>query len=268
MDRQVFERFREIVQREAGISLGAEKHTLLANRISKRLMKLGVSSEREYLEIIESDLEGPELLQLIDAISTNVTYFWREQAHFEFLAQDLNQRRMEGREIKIWCAASSSGEEPFCLAAVAHRWLQQPGTRAKVRILATDISTKVLGVANLALYDPKQLRDTPAEFARRYFPVKNVDGESRVVVDEALREMVAFRKLNLSKFPFPLKGDLDYIFCRNVMIYFDKELRQQIISEFTRLLRPQGVLVISHSENLMGISQTLKSVQPGVYRKC
>ena len=265
MDRQVFERFREIILAESGISLSGEKMSLLANRISKRLTKLGLDSEGEYLQIIETDAEGAELLQLIDAISTNVTYFWRESAHFEFFESALKTLAPQGREIKVWCAAASSGEEPFCLAAVAHRALEQ--SSSKVRILGTDISTKVLNFAVKAEYDPKQLRDTPRELRSRYFPICNIDGEDRVTIAAELKQLVTFRKLNLSRFPFPLKGNLDFIFCRNVMIYFDKQLRQKIVKEFERLLKPGGYLIISHSENLMGLDVQVKSVQPGVYQR-
>jgi len=273
MDREVFNRFRDIVHAEAGISLGEEKQSLLANRISKRLTKLGLKSEREYLEIIETDLNGLEMLQLIDAISTNVTYFWRESAHYDFYSNELKRLLLERREIKVWCAASSSGEEPFCLAAVAHMRMKEagggsPAKNGSVKILGTDISTKVLAIANTGLYDPKQLRDTPADLTKKYFPIRRIENEERVVVAQELRDMVTFKKLNLSRMPFPLKGNLDFIFCRNVMIYFDKALREKIVDEFTRLLRPEGFLVISHSENLMGLQHSLKSTQPGVYQRC
>lgn len=267
MDQDVFNRFRSIIHSEAGISLGPEKQSLLANRISKRLIKLGIASERDYLQVVESDLSGDELLQLIDAISTNVTYFWRESDHFDFFREKLVELVPQQREIKVWCAASSSGEEPFCLAAVAHSVLSQARSSHSVKILATDISTKVLNLATRALYDPKQLRDTPPELCKTYFPIRKIDGEDKVTVREELREIVVFKKLNLSKFPYPLKGGIDFIFCRNVMIYFDKNLREQIVKEFTRLLKPGGFLVISHSENLMGLTHELHTVQPGVFQR-
>lgn len=263
MDPRVFDRLRAIVERESGIQLTEEKVSLVQNRIGKRLRSLGVDSEGAYLKIIESDAEGRELLNLIDCISTNVTHFYREQAHFHFLAGLLDGWKREGRQSgRLWCAASSSGEEPYTIAMCVEEAF--PG-RPDFRILATDISTRVLAHAVCGIYDAKHLRELPPEWRDRYFSPAAERGCLEVA--PALKARVLFRRLNLSAFPYPLRGPVDVIMCRNVMIYFSVDLRRRLVAEFTRLLPSGGHLVVGHSENLLGIDHDLVSLHSGIYRK-
>lgn len=260
MDPRVFGTLREIIHRESGISLSPEKKSLLENRLGKRLRALNLASEKEYLGYLQSDESGEELTELLDAVSTNTTYFYREPDHFVFLKKILPALSAKGK-VKIWCAASSTGEEPYTLAMSVTEAL---GLDADCKILATDICTRVLRAASQGIYDKKQIESIPQNLRQECFR-RTPSGHYQVT--QELRQLISFRKLNLAQFPYPLKEGLDIIFCRNVMIYFDRELREKIIKEFVRLLRPGGYLVIGHSENLMGFSSGLKTLQPSVYIK-
>lgn len=266
MEAVIFEKLRSLIERESGIHLTDEKRTLLSNRVQKRLRALNLPSVERYMEIIELDVSGEELVQLIDVVSTNVTYFWREHEHFEKLSRVLREYEQQGKhKIRIWCAASSSGEEPYGIAMVAQGSLRTAGCDFK--ILATDICTKVLRKAVVGRYQEKQLEKLPAELRQRYLSKIETDDELCWEVAQPIKNMVLFKKLNLSQFPYPLKGPLDIIFCRNVMIYFDLPLRQKIAEEFFRLLAPGGLLFLSLSENLLGFPHRFQSYSPAVFQK-
>jgi chemotaxis protein methyltransferase CheR len=265
MEESIYQKLRTIIHGHSGIALSNDKKYLLQNRLQKRLRALQLGSEREYLELIESDLEGPELIELIDAISTNTTHFFREAEHFALLDEIFETYRAERRnQVKLWCAAASSGEEPYTLAISAHEHLDLKTT--KFRMLATDICTKVLARAAQAEYRAEQIQKVPVSLRAKYFLPSAVDPHM-VQVQPALRQLITFKILNLARFPFPLQGPLDVIFCRNVMIYFDRDLRQKIITEFERLLSPGGFLFLSHAENLLGIAHSLQRYNISVFRK-
>lgn len=261
MDKQTFAEYKNLIYRESGIVLQQEKMSLLVNRIQKRIRSLGVSDETEYLKIIESDLSGEELTLLIDAISTNVTYFYREEKHFEILGSILEKSKNK-HKYRIWCAAASSGEEPYSIALEA---LEHANPLARdFKILATDICTKVLRRAVDGIYNEKDLEKIPDNLRTAHFKQYS---ESQWQVSNDLKSLLTFKQFNLIKFPYPLSGPLDIIFCRNVMIYFDVETRQKIINEFCRLLAVGGYLFVSHSENLLGIQHPLKKFDSSVFRK-
>lgn len=269
MEPEVFERFREIIYKKCGISLSDEKHTLVTSRIQKRLRALKLSDEIDYLEIIETDASGAELEQLIDAVSTNTTYFWREAEHFLTFANILKQWKQEKRpSIKIWCAAASSGQEPYTLAMLAHDHFCSVGTSAKV--LATDISTRVLTFAHQGIYSDDEVSKLPPDMKHRHFLKAGFDPQRECEtwqVQAHLTSKVVYKKLNLISFPYPLHGPLDAIFCRNVMIYFDLVTRRKVIAECERLLRPGGFLFLSLSESLLGIDHSLEKHSTSVFRK-
>ena len=265
MRRKDFDRLRALIYRESGISLGDEKIPLLVNRISKRQRALGIQSQQEYLRIIEEEKDPEEFLKFIDAMSTNTTYFFREKEHFEIWGRLLKEHKSGGREIKLWCAASSSGEEPYTLAMTACENLDL--RRTPFRMLATDICTKVLGRAVAGRYTEKQVENVPRPLLHKYFLREKCGKERYFQVNSQLRDLILFKRLNLSKFPYPLKGSFDFIFCRNVMIYFDAVLREKVINSFYGLLRKGGYLFIGHSENLLGLEHSFKSVQASVFRK-
>lgn len=263
LDRYTFDRIRTLVSQRSGIVLRDDKATLVATRLHRRLRALGLSSAREYLVYLESDNSGAELTQLMDAMSTNVTYFFREPEHFELIAQ-LHQRWLAAgqRRFRYWSAAASSGEEPYTLAMCLKG---QGGPPADVRILATDISTAVLERAMTGAYTATSVAEIPKPLLAEYFR-RDPDGDG-YLIGEALRKLVLFRHLNLTELPFRLHGPLDVILCRNVMIYFDQELRARLVREFARLLKPGGCLIISHSESLAGIDAGLEMIRPSLYLK-
>ncbi len=266
MNNDVFEKFRSLIHAEAGINLTPDKKSLLMNRIGKRLRELQINNEQEYLNIIETDADGDELIKLIDAVSTNVTYFYREESHFVKLAEIFDEYKKQGKkDLKLWCAASSSGEEPYTLGMVAEESFNS--REGVCKILATDISTRVLNHAVKACYMEKQLEKLPKVYKNKYFNFSKSDSDYPWEVKENIRSNVIFKKLNLAKFPYPLKGGLDIIFCRNVMIYFDLALRRKIIAECSRLLNKDGYLFLSHSENLLGIDHNFKSCGVSVFKK-
>ncbi len=266
MDIDTFEQFRKLIFEESGIRLLPQKMPLLTSRISARLRELSLKDAASYLQIIETDSSGTELIRLIDAISTNTTSFYREPQHFSFLARHLSQNNYSINDrVKIWCAASSSGEEPYTLAITAKEALR--GKMVDVKILATDICTNVLKKALTGEYTDEQTYKIPGDLRSRYLTPKANANSTIWSVNQELRDLVIYRKFNLSKFPYPLKGPLDYIFCRNVMIYFERPLRQAIISEMIPLLKIGGLLFLSHSENLMGVNHNLELIAPSVYRR-
>jgi chemotaxis protein methyltransferase CheR len=267
MEKEVFNKLTGLIRQESGISLDNSDLNLLQNRLRKRLRVLGIENPREYLEIIETDASGEELRQFLDVVSTNVTFFNREPKHFEIFREQLKTIAKETTgPIKVWCAASSSGEEPYTLAMNA---IEELGIKeaSRVQILATDISMRVLKEALVREYELEQINKLPKEMLSRYFSVIEDQGTHYWRVKDEVATMVTFKRLNLSKFPYPLKGPMHFIFCRNVMIYFDKDLRTKIVHECERLLTPGGCLYLSHSENMLGIDHDLKTVATAVYRR-
>ncbi len=266
MDKQTFEKLRDIIYKESGIVLPPQKLPLLTNRIQKRLRALKIKSETEYLQMIELDVSGEELVNLIDAISTNVTYFYREPDHFELYREILSGWGPKKKSaIKVWCAAASTGEEPYTLAFEASETLDL--NRQKIRILSTDICSRVLKIALEGVYSPSSVEKMPPVIRNKYLEKLSIDGQHHWKVKQSAMDLVLFRMFNLVQFPYKLKGPVDIIFCRNVMIYFDTPTRDKIIKEFSRLLAPGGYLFLSHSENLIGIDHDLIKVNPSVFKK-
>jgi chemotaxis protein methyltransferase CheR len=265
LDRDTFEKIRDIVYARSGIVLKDDKATLVAGRLGRRLRELGIATPRDYLAYLESDRSEVELTHLLDAMSTNVTFFYREPDHFELVSQLHARWTSAGqRRFRYWCAAASSGEEPYTLAMTLHA-LGAAGQ--DVRILATDISTAILERAIAGVYVEKSVADIPPQQLARYFRREGGPHDTRYVVGDELRQLLTFRHLNLTHLPFKLSGPLDLIMCRNVMIYFDQDLRSRLVGEFARLLKPGGCLIISHSESLVGIDSELRMVRPSLYIK-
>ena len=261
LKNEVFNELRDLIHRESGIALTEEKKALLSSRLFKRLRALGLHDETEYLHRLKNDASGAELISLLDVISTNFTSFYREPDHFVVLADLARQWCNEKRELRLWCAAAASGEEPYTIAITLKESLT-----SEYRVLATDISTRALEKAQHGLYAAKHVENVPAALRKKYFTKIGTE-EPEWQVNSELRSRILFRRLNLSRFPYPLRGDLDAIFCRNVMIYFTVALRQQIINELHRLLRPGGFLFLSHCENLLGMNHSFKPYSASVFRK-
>lgn len=266
MERAIFDKFREIVYQKSGISLGEQKEALVSSRVSKRMRALGLTEYRDYIALVLNDRSGEEIVQLIDAISTNVTSFFREADHFDFLKQALTKWEAAGqRRFRIWSAASSSGEEPYSIAITLLDTLQSKGVDA--RILGTDISTRVLEKCRAGVYEQDKTNSIPHGLRDKYFTRLRRNDTVLYEAKPALKNMALFRRLNLANTPYPMKGPLDVVFCRNVMIYFDNEVRSRLLKEIARLLKPGGYLMVGHTESLTGIACGLKTVKPSVYVK-
>lgn len=266
MESRTFDTFRQLIYERSGITLGPGKESLVSARIGKRMRALEIDEPRAYLQYVVSDRTGEEVVHLIDAISTNVTSFFREAAHFDLISELLAKWHDEGqRRFRFWSAASSTGEEPYSLAICIQEVLG--GSGADVRILATDISTKVLRQCVEGVYSPEKVAPIPRAVCDRYFDVRRDSKGVSYVAKEELKRMVVFKRLNLSQPPFPMKGPLDIVMCRNVMIYFDTTIRRQLLQEAHRLLKPGGYLMVGHAESLTGMISSFKMVKPSVYRK-
>ncbi len=265
LDDRTFDKIRDTVYRHSGISLADHKKTLVSSRLGKRIRALGLDGFEDYCKYLRDDRSGQELVLLIDAISTNVTHFFREAKHFDVLAAALRQRYASGqRKFRIWCAASSTGEEPYSLAITLRENL---GEDVDAKILATDISTGVLAKAQQGLYEQRHVEKMDREVLRRWFVSDNSNGDAGFRVKPELRQMVRFGRLNLAEDGWPLKGPLDMIFCRNVMIYFDNDLRARLVKKFYALLGQGGLLFTGHSESLNKMAGEFGKVQPSVYQK-
>lgn len=268
MNASVFDALRQLAYDQAGIAIRENKETLVAARIAKRMRSFGFETERQYLDYLRRDATGQEMVQFLDAISTNFTSFFREPDHFQLLREEAAGwvRRRAG-SVRVWCAAAATGEEPYTLAMTLAESLDTEGVDWK--LLASDISVTALRTATAGKYDGSRLEQVPLALRRKYFVAEpgQSPAEPSFRVVESLRERVMFRRLNLSTPPFPMRGELDAVFCRNVMIYFDTAVRQRLVSDIERLLRPGGLLVVAHSETLNGIGTGLRTVKPSVYRK-
>jgi chemotaxis protein methyltransferase CheR len=269
MKLATFERFRQIVYQQSGIDLSAGKEALVRGRLGKRMRALGLADEQDYLDYVLGDASGDEMVQLLDAISTNFTQFFREPDHFALLA-DLLKRwlgRDGQRSFRIWSAACSSGEEPYSIGIASTDAIEEYGASGvDLRILATDISTRVLDRARCGRYSEQAILAAPQPL-RRYFNRSAQDEGDDYEVCDSIRDLVTFRRMNLSRPPFPMKGPFDLVFCRNVMIYFDNAVRNRLLAEIERLLRPGGYLFVGHTESLAALDTRLRPIKPSVYRK-
>jgi chemotaxis protein methyltransferase CheR len=266
-----FERLRALIYAESGISLGSEKRTMLEIRLRRRLRSLSVSSFAEYCDqVFGRGGKEHELVHLIDAVTTNKTDFFREASHFDYLVSkalpDLAARNGAGRKSLVWSAGCSTGEEPYTLAMVLCEHAQTcPGFRFSV--LATDISTAVLEKARMGVFKSDQVHPVPQHLRRKYF-MRSRDPQSDLLrVVPELRALVDFRRVNFMDADFDLPEPPEIIFCRNVIIYFDRPTQVQLLKKLTRHLTPGGYFFAGHSESLQGMDLPLVPSAPSVYRK-
>jgi chemotaxis protein methyltransferase CheR len=265
MKKRSFDRIREIVYDTSGISLSVRKEALVSARVGKRMRALNISTYEAYLEYLEGN-HADEVIGLLDAVSTNVTSFFREPHHFEFIAEEVARWYEQGqRRFRFWSAACSSGEEPLSLAMVLKETLPYPDVDMK--ILATDISTTTLSACGEAAYPERKVMPIPADLRDRWFTSRGKDAERVWTAKQPIKDLIVYRRMNLSTPPFPMRGPLDAVFCRNVMIYFDDAVRIRLLEEVGRLLKPGGLLIVGHAESLAGILSDFKYVRPSVYRK-
>lgn len=272
-DRE-FNRIKKLIYETAGINLTAAKKELVKSRLSKRLRDLKIYSFSEYIQYVtKNDNRGIELINLVNAITTNKTEFFREEQHFKYLEEviipELNDDlylRNE-RVLRIWVAGCSSGEEPYTIAMVFDNYFKNDRSR-EIKILATDICTDVLQKAAAGLYRKDTLNTVPSHYITNYFDkIRFEDGSYLYQIKDKIKKMILFKKLNLISSSFPLKHQFDIIFCRNVMIYFDRTTQQKLIEKFYKHIKNNGYLLIGHSESLMGINPKFIYQKPAIYKK-
>jgi len=264
-DRQ-FNEISELVGRLCGINLHDGKKELVKARLSKRLRALGLRDFNQYLAYINSEHGPEEIALMLDAVSTNLTFFFRESTHLEYLRDEILPvlSKRPQKKLRIWSAGCSSGEEPYSIAMTLCDYLGDIAAW-DARILATDLSTRVLAACKEGVYSRDRFRQTPQRFIDKYFDCIH-RGQAMFKVSAALRRLVTFARLNLME-TWPMKGPFDVIFCRNVMIYFDKATQGRLVERFYNILAPGGILMIGHSESLTGVKHKFHYVRPTIYRK-
>ncbi len=262
--RRDFERVRALIHQRAGISLADSKQEMVYSRLARRLRATGIQSFATYLDDLEAGRMEREWESFTNALTTNLTSFFREAHHFPLLLEHLVAvRRKDTRPLTIWCSAASTGEEPYSIAMTAceaFNTLTPP-----VHIVATDIDTNVLSTASNGVYPMERLDKMSPERLRRFFLKGKGAHEGMARVRPELRNLVTFKQLNLLADGWPLEGQFDAIFCRNVMIYFDKPTQRKILGRFVPLMKPHALLFAGHSENFLYVSDSLRLRGKTVY---
>ena len=269
IDQESFDRLCTYVTREYGIKLPVSKKTMLESRLNKKVKSLGMRSYKEFINYIFSE-EGKrtELFNVIDLITTNKTDFFRESAHFHFLTQDFlpsYQKEKVNHNLKIWSAGCSTGEEPYTIIMALEEY-KKKHLEMTYSLLASDISLRVIQSAHEGIYTIDKIAAIPLDMKRQYF-LRSKLNPTLVRVKPQFRRKIEFKRVNLMDNSYGLlKNDYDIIFCRNVLIYFDKMKQEEVILKFCNLLKPGGLLFLGHSESILGMKLPLTQVKPTVYR--
>ena len=257
-----FDKIRKLAREKFGLDLRQGKEPLVAARLGKRIREAGCRSFDEYFQHVLADASGEALAEMIDSLSTNFTSFMRETAHFEFLRKTIIPELQRRSKIEIWSAACSSGEEPY---SILFTLLDVLGDSAPVHILATDISRKALNTARAGVFQAERLESLPQSWLRRFFLRGQGRWEGWYRIKPEVAGKIEFRRLNLIE-PFPSNWRYPAIFCRNVMIYFERSLEESVARRLGECLEPGGHLLIGHAESLTGLDVGLEYVRPAVYR--
>ncbi|MEE2731448.1 MAG: protein-glutamate O-methyltransferase [Pseudomonadota bacterium] len=263
-----FDTIKHLAKMRSGIELGEHKKEMIYSRIVRRIRALNLSDFKSYLQYLE-DHPDAELTNFINAITTNLTSFFRESHHFDFLRQtvlpEIMRKKKAQHRIRIWSAGCSTGEEPYSIAMTLHGALER--ARWDAKILATDLDTNVLSHGRRGVYSKERIGNMDAQVVRKYFnePKGGVNEEAMEAKD-SIRSLITFNHLNLLG-EWPMKGRFDVIFCRNVVIYFSKETQRELFDRYADILEPDGYLFIGHSESLHGVSKRFESVGRTIYRK-
>jgi chemotaxis protein methyltransferase CheR len=260
-----FDQIRELAYQYCGLDIHPGKEELVAARLGKLLRKLGMTSFRQYYEYVTADASGPALVEMIDALTTNHTSFFREPQHFEFLSKTILPALANRSKIEIWSAACSTGEEPYSLAIALLEHFASTHS-PDIRIMATDISTRAIAAGELAVYPEERLHGMEHSLLKKHFLRGQGESKGLCRLNPGVRRLVQFQRLNLME-PFPSIGTYPLILCRNVMIYFDAATQEHLVRRLSQQLEPGGYLFIGHSESLNGIAHPLKYVRPAIYRK-
>jgi chemotaxis protein methyltransferase CheR len=269
----LFEKFQKLIYSETGIWLGSSKTALLCGRLFRRLRELEISSLERYYECVSRPDQHEERARMIDAITTNETRFFREPRQFEFLVQRVfpgwqadAKHGLRSRRGRIWSAGCSSGEEPYSVAMLLAKYLPaQDGW--DTRVLATDISNRVLEKARKGIYPIARSTELPNDLRHSFMLRGTAERQGEMKVRVEIQGMVDFRRLNLDREADLVEGPFDAIFCRNVLIYFAVASKRRVVANLVRHLTPNGLLFVGHAENLTSVSSQLRSLEPSIYAK-
>ena len=256
-----FARIRDLIHRRAGISLSDHKRDMAYSRLARRLRARGLDSFRHYLDLLESENDPAEWEAFTNALTTNLTAFFRESHHFPILADFVKRRQAP---VSVWCSAASTGEEPYSIAMTLIEALGDSAAR-QATVLATDLDTQVLAKGEAGVYSLDQVKQLSPERLKRFFLKGTGSHAGYVKVRPEVRAMIRFEQLNLTDADYRLGATFDAIFCRNVMIYFDKPTQSQVLSRFEPLVKPGGLLFAGHSENFTYVTQAFKLRGQTVY---
>jgi chemotaxis protein methyltransferase CheR len=263
-----FNSLRTLVRKHTGISLSDAKRELVYGRLSRRLRALGIDSFRDYRNLLTADPEGQEMVEFCNAITTNLTSFFRESHHFDYLREQVLLAlgtRPPGQRLRIWSAGCSTGEEPYSIAMTVRESLPQ-ASRHDIRILATDLDSDVLSRGRTGVYAEDRIKGMSRARLSSFFREQIDGGLVRWTVTADLRELITFKQLNLMH-ELPMRGPFDVIFCRNVVIYFDKDTQRDLFRRFAQLQRPGDVLFLGHSESMFKVSEAYTLVGRTIYRR-
>ena len=267
IEERDFQEFAAYIRSNYGIHLKSAKKTLVQGRLGPLLARLNMTSLREYMDYVQADTTGQAATLMLNRLTTNYTFFMREPEHFRYFKRVVLpylERTVEDKDLRIWSAACSTGEEPYTLAMIIAEYFSLQRDSWDTKILATDISQKALAFARTGIYDNGEVATLPKAWQRRYF--KPYDANRSILI-ERIRNEVIFANINLMKTPFPFKKKMHVIFCRNVMIYFDTETKENLAERLYDITVPGGFLFIGHSEGLNRTKTRYKYVMPAVYRK-
>ncbi|HPO03715.1 MAG TPA: protein-glutamate O-methyltransferase CheR [Treponemataceae bacterium] len=262
LTRMLFDRF--------GIHLGDQKRVLLSGRLSKRVRETGCGNFSEYIDYLRTDPTGREQTELINRITTNHSFFFREGEHFAYLKDNVFSRIEEAVSkrsppaVRIWSAGCATGEEVYTIAMLMRSHFGNRIDGLDIGLLATDISVAALSQAKEGIYQESKLKELPGEWKRQWFTKA---GPDQFRISDEIRGMVLFKKLNLMETPYPMKGTFDVIFCRNVMIYFNAQSREHVVNAMHKCLKPGGVFFVGHSESLNRETCPFEYVKPAIYKK-
>lgn len=269
-----FDFLKDLIYKKTGIFLAPHKKIMVQSRLNIRLRHYNFKSFKEYIDSLKNNRSffENELTELINRITTNKTDFYRENHHFEFLRDTYfpmmedESKKTGVKKLKIWCSAASTGEEPYSIAITIQEFFaNKPGWN--VKILATDIDTNVINTGKEGIYKEERLAPVPDRIKQKYFTKQVQNGQTLYQAKQTLKSIIEFKKLNLLETPYSIGEKVDLIFCRNVIIYFDKPTQKMIFENFEKVLKPFGFLIIGHSETMFGISDKFKFLGHTIYQK-
>lgn len=267
-----FNELVKIIYDKTRIQMTNHKRALVTSRLSKRLRALHMDSFREYIDFVKN-AKDEELTNFVNAVTTNKTDFFRENKHFEYMKSNFlpewEKKFKEGKvkNLRIWSAACSTGEEPYTIQMTLHEYFGSNYDRYDIKVLASDIDTNVLAHGRAGIYKEESVEPIQPNILRKYFLKGTRDKEGLYKVKDILQKNLFFRQLNFKDEDFDIHTQFDLIFCRNVIIYFDKEFQKELFNKFHRYLKEDGLVFIGHSETLFGVSDKFKYVSSNIYKK-